>query len=77
MIELDDVVAAILQLPRAEVDDQCATTTVATWTSLKHIQLIVELERSYGVEITAREARRLRTVGQIRAFLRAKGLMAG
>lgn len=71
---LDDVVAAVLEVPRAEVDEHCSAATTAKWTSLNHVRLVVELRRAYGVEITGGEARRLRTVGRIRAFLRDRGL---
>jgi acyl carrier protein len=74
MTELEQVVATVLELPRAAVDEQRGVANTAVWTSLRHVQLIVQLNKVYGVDISAREARRLRSVGQIRTFLRAAGI---
>lgn len=74
LTELEEVVATVLELPRAAVGEQCGVANTAVWTSLRHVQLIVQLNAVYGVDISARDARKLRSVGQIRAFLGAVGI---
>jgi acyl carrier protein len=61
--------------PEALVDDS-GPSTVPAWTSLKHLQLIVALEKSYGVALSGRDITGMRSVGAVRAALLAKGVQA-
>jgi acyl carrier protein len=74
MTGFPDVLAAVLEVPVAEMNDDVGPATHDTWTSIKHLQLIVALEDEYGVALTRQEIRSIRSVGDIRRILRGRGI---
>ncbi|MFE7755033.1 acyl carrier protein [Streptomyces sp. NPDC057418] len=69
---LTDLVADVLRTPAAEVTEETGPATTAAWTSLRHVQIVSRVERTYGIRLTAREVRGCRSVGALRAVLTAK-----
>jgi len=69
---LHAIVARVLEVPPAEVHDDMGPKTARHWTSLKHIQLIAAVEDAYGIQITPREIRSVRTVAGLRMLVQAK-----
>ena len=45
---------------------------VDAWDSLKHMELIVSLEQSFGIELSFDEIVAMRSVGEIKRVLRGK-----
>jgi acyl carrier protein len=72
---LADVVAAVLDLDPADVVDVAGPATLGSWTSRKHIELVVALEDAYGVSFSAQEIFGIRSVGDLRDTLRRKGVV--
>lgn len=72
-----DLVAEVLDVEPAELTDDAGPGTVANWTSLRHVQLVVALEETYGVTLTPDEIRSLRSIGDIRAVLAGRGIEVG
>jgi acyl carrier protein len=70
----DDIVAKLLDLSPEQLTDDLGPANLGTWTSLRHVQLMAELQRSYDVRFAPREMRSARTVGKLRELLRAKGI---
>jgi acyl carrier protein len=68
-----EVLADVLEVDADLVTDAAGPDTLPAWTSLRHLQLIVTLEESYQVSFSYQEVRNVRTVGQLREVLRAKG----
>ncbi|MDZ5443043.1 acyl carrier protein [Micromonospora sp. 4G57] len=73
---LSEVVAGVLEVDPAEVTDESGPQTIGTWTSLRHLQLVVTLEEVYGLSFAFEEIRDVRSVGELRTVLRAKGTEA-
>ncbi|GAB1511100.1 acyl carrier protein [Actinophytocola sp. KF-1] len=73
MSELAELVAEVLRVPAAEVDDDTGMATTAAWTSLRHLQIVAGVEKAYGIRLTAREARTCRSVRALREVLAEKG----
>ena len=73
--ELSAVVAETLQLSPEEVGDETGPATDARWTSLKHVQLVVAIEEVFGLSLSHQEMRDFRTVGDMRAALRRRGVL--
>ncbi|MBI3688922.1 MAG: acyl carrier protein [Actinobacteria bacterium] len=67
------VVAEVFEVDPTEVVDGAGPDTLAAWTSLRHLQLMVTLEEAYGLSFSYREIRDLRSIGQVRDVMRAKG----
>ncbi|GAA2658119.1 acyl carrier protein [Streptomyces lunalinharesii] len=72
MNTLTDLVAAVLQVPADEVTDDTGAATTAAWTSLRHVQIVARVEQTYGLRLTAREARACRSVRTLRDVLAGK-----
>ncbi len=70
---LTEVVAGVLDVDPDEVTDQSGPDDIPTWTSLRHLQLVVTLEEVYGLSFAFEEIRDVRSVGALRDVLRAKG----
>ena len=69
-----DIVAEVLELDPEEVDDASSPATLHSWTSLRHLQLVVTLEEVYGLSFSRNEIKSFSSVGQIRATLQTKGV---
>lgn len=48
---LREVVAAMLELDVADVDDDTSTDTVLTWDSVRHMNLVIALEQAFDITI--------------------------
>jgi len=76
VITVHELVAQILKLRIEEVTDETGTATTAEWTSMRHLQLVVAIEKSYGVRLDPREARSVRSVAAVKRVLAAHGVQA-
>lgn len=74
MSQLAAIVSGILGIPLNEVNDDVQPATVASWTSLRHVQLMAAVEETYGIKLAARELRTARSVGKLRELLQTKGI---
>jgi acyl carrier protein len=73
---LEQLLADLLQIPVAEVNDELAMMDVETWDSLKHMELIAALEEQLGLQLTFEEIVMMRSVGDIKRVLNSKGVTA-
>jgi len=74
MASLNQVVAKTLRIPVADVNDDISPRTIQGWDSLKHIELIMTIEKEFGVRFEASEVTALTSLGSIRRILLDKGL---
>jgi acyl carrier protein len=58
--------------PDLEVTEDLDASKVPQWDSLNHISLVVAIESEFGVELSAEELAKLRTVGDMVKLLEAK-----
>ncbi|HET6231007.1 MAG TPA: acyl carrier protein [Longimicrobiaceae bacterium] len=68
------LVSRVFSLPAQRVDDDTSNTTVATWDSLAHINLLLEMETIYGVTFSIDEALKMTSVGSIKHVLAERGI---
>ncbi|MEU5695024.1 acyl carrier protein [Actinosynnema sp. NPDC020468] len=73
--DFEAVVAGVLEVAPAEVTDDATQDTLPSWTSMRHIQLVVTLEEAFGLAFDYGEIRDTRSVGALRGLLRAKGVL--
>lgn len=73
---LEQLLADLLQIPVAQVNDELAMMDVETWDSLKHMELIAALEEQLGLQLTFEEIVMMRSVGDIKRVLNSKGVTA-
>ena len=50
-MKTSEVLKTITNVLKVEIDENTMKVDVPSWDSLKHIQLIMELEEKFGVEI--------------------------
>ena len=75
MRSVEEVVLKVINYPLdTEVDDSFGIENCEDWDSMAQIQLVVEVEDEFGVEINTDEAMNMDTIGGIKSILREKGI---
>jgi acyl carrier protein len=72
-MSLYQIVRKILGRSDVELDEDATADNTPGWHSLNNIELIFALESAYRVRFTVKEVARLRTIGDLRRLLIAKG----
>lgn len=70
----DVLVAGVLDVEPAQIVDDASQDTLASWTSMRHIELVVTLQEAYRLSFSYDEINGLRTIGALRGALAAKGV---
>jgi acyl carrier protein len=68
-----NVLAAVLGVDPAQINEETSAQTIAAWDSLAQIKLIVALEDEFAIQLPDDTAGRLHTYRAITAALRACG----
>jgi acyl carrier protein len=63
------LLAEVLQLPAASINDDLAMKDLDVWDSLKHMELIMALEQAFELELTFDEIVAMRSVRDIKRVL--------
>ncbi len=74
---LRDTIADILEIEPAEVTPELSATSVESWDSFRHLQLILALESEYGVQFDPGVIPELTSVSKLAEALQAKGANLG
>jgi acyl carrier protein len=69
------LIAETLDIPGGELADDTGPGRHPGWTSLKHVQLIVAIEETYGIELSSQEIRGMASVVSIEKTLSARGVL--
>jgi len=70
--KIEVLLAEVLQIPAAAITDDLAMTDLDIWDSLKHMELIMALEQSFGLQLNFDEIVRMRSVGEIKRVLKER-----
>jgi len=73
---LNDLVSQELRDKPANITDETGRQTHRRWDSFAHVQLMVAVEDQYSVKFSNSEIEQIQNVGQLRALLRDKGVVA-
>ena len=66
--------ATVLQVPATRITDDLAMKDVEAWDSLKHMELIVSVENTFGIELSFDEIVAMQTVSEIKRVLKQRGV---
>lgn len=66
--------AVVLKVPAGQLSDQTSPDNTPSWDSLAAMELVSQLEETFGVALSTREIMKMRSLGLARAMLRAKGV---
>jgi acyl carrier protein len=72
--ELRQVMADVFGLDAAEIGDDASIDTIEAWDSLKHLNLVLALEESFGVSFTEEETVEILNYELIRIVLAGHGV---
>jgi len=72
LTRLQDVFREVFARPELELAEELAAPDVEGWDSLKHIELIISVEDTFGVTFRTAEVSEMDTVGDLAAALRSK-----
>lgn len=72
--KLKNLLIELFKLKDGEITDSLTMEDLEAWDSLKHMELIVAIEETFGLELTADEIVSMRSVGEIKRVIREKGV---
>ncbi len=72
--KIEGLLAEILQIPETTITNDLAMKDVDAWDSLKHMELIVSLEETFGVNLNFDEIVRMQSVREIKRVLNERSL---
>jgi acyl carrier protein len=73
---IEELLARVLDVDKALLSDASGQANLATWDSLRHLEVIAALQETYGVRLSAREILDLKSIGSAREVLRRRGVPA-
>ena len=63
--KLNEIFCDVLDLDEVELTDATSADDIEEWDSLSHIQLIVAIEKAYGIKFTSLEIMKWKNVGEM------------
>lgn len=75
--QLAEVLAEVFGLRVTEIQPELQKSQVGTWDSLKQMDLVMSLERKYGIALEIPDILRMTSVASIMAVLVDKGVDLG
>ena len=63
--KLNEIFCDVLDLDEIELTDSSCADDIEEWDSLSHIQLIVAIEKAYGIKFTSLEIMKWKNVGEM------------
>ena len=74
MMPPEAVIARVFGVSPDRITDKTSNETLPEWDSLGHITLVIELEATYGVSLSAEETLTLTSVPAIKRLLGERGV---
>ena len=71
---LEQLLAELLQIPVTNITADLAMKDLDVWDSLKHMELIAEIERQFDLQLSFDEIVTMRSVGDIKRVLSNRGV---
>ena len=70
------LVAEVLQVPPATITDELTMQDIDVWDSLRHMELIVSLEETFGLQLSFEEIVTMQSVANIKRVLKERGALS-
>lgn len=67
-----EIIAALFQLDPSTIGDECGPDVVEQWDSLQHLNLVLDLEQRFTVQLEPEEIARMQSVRSITDILSRK-----
>lgn len=75
--KLAELLAEVFGLRATDIQPDLQKSEVGTWDSLKQMDLVMSLEREYGIALEIPDILRMTSVAEIMAVLKDKGVDLG
>lgn len=72
--KLNSILAQVLEVDAAEIDDAISPDTVPAWDSYNALMLVSELETGFNIHFTMDEVIAVKNVGDIKVALKKHGI---
>lgn len=63
--KLNDIFVDVLDLDEVTLTDSTTADDIEEWDSLSHVQLVVAIEKAFGIKFTALEIMKWKNVGEL------------
>lgn len=63
--KLNEIFVDVLDLDEVKLTDATTADDIEEWDSLSHVQLVVAIEKAFGVKFTALEIMKWKNVGEL------------
>ncbi len=73
--KLAQTIAEALEIPPEEITPKASSTTLEAWDSLKHLDVILKVEQTYGVKFKTAEIAELVSVACLEEALRQRNVL--
>jgi acyl carrier protein len=70
--QLRNIIAQVFNVDPSELPDHVTSEDLPAWDSLRHLELMLELEIAFGVEISSEAMPELLSLDAIEAYLRGQ-----
>ena len=70
--KIKEIMATVFQVPVSEITEGTSNDTLPGWDSLQHLNLIVVLEETFGIEFSEEEMENLLSFANIREYIKMK-----
>lgn len=74
MKSFEEIVGAMLRIPKSDGMDALTPKDIPDWDSMNYLLFIAELEKEYGITFTMDEVLSAQSLGDVRKAVRAKGI---
>ena len=72
--KLYEIISRIFSVPMSEINDQSGPETIEKWDSFNGLVLVDELESTFNIKFTLEEIIDVRTVADIKKYLKIHGV---
>jgi len=72
--KIDALMADLFGIKNEDITDSLTMANTDGWDSLKHMELIVSIERTFGIELSFEEIVAMQTLKDIKKILKEKGI---
>lgn len=74
MEKLKQILIKIFKVDRGDIQDSMSPETIPGWDSLNYLMFISEVEKEFNITFTMDEVLNSRSLGDIKAAMRSKGV---
>ena len=72
--KIESLMADLFNIKNEDITDSLTMKDTDGWDSLRHMELIVSIEKTFGVELTFEEIVAMQTLKDIKKILKEKGV---